>query len=201
MFDNNDFSVDAMDAISVTYSEEDYLSAKNESFLQGKEEGIKETRQQQEEKIGQLLQKALQQADFLVQAENRREVEKMIQASKLTLSIIQKLLPKIAEELSIKDIENVIIETIKEKKDEPRIDIKVNDQNLDLLKTRIEEEIKKNNYTNQVIVSADASIPVTDCKISWADGGAERIFEELIGQIESALNNSISGLQIKKTNN
>lgn len=200
MFDNNDFSAAAMNTVVITYSEEEYLSAKNQSFLQGKEEGIKETRQQQEEKITQLLQKALSSIDALTQAENRREIEKFIEASKLSLLIIKKLLPELAIKYSLVEVENTIIDSIKSRKDEPRINIFVNEQHLEIIRKRVHEDLSQNNLTTQININSDPAISVTDCRVEWAEGNSERVFEDLLKQIETAINNAITGLEIKRDN-
>lgn len=197
MFDANDFTNITSTADIVTYTEEQLLLAKEQSFKAGKVEGVSETKQQQEELIGKLLQQSLTAIENLSKEEDRREVEKSIDAIRLTIKIIDKTLPALADEHSIKDIEATIIESIKARKDEPRIVIKVAPQHLEAIQSRTKQIIEEKDLHGKVIIEAEESISPTDCKIEWGDGGAERLYEELLAKIEQELQKTMIGLKQK----
>ena len=77
MFDTHDFN--RLKPDSATYSEEQMALAKTQSHALGKSDGLKEARQQQEERIAEILQKTLALAGKMIEAEDRREVEKSVQ--------------------------------------------------------------------------------------------------------------------------
>ncbi len=195
MFDANDFTNIKSTADIVTYTEEQLLLAKEQSFKAGKAEGVAETKQQQEELIGKLLQQSLTAIAELSKEEDRREVEKSIDAVRLTTRIIEKTLPSLAEEHTIKDIETTIVESIEARKDEPRILIKVAPQHLEAIKTRTKSIIDEKDLHGKVIIEADERISPTDCKIEWGDGGAERLYESLLEKINKELQRTMAGLK------
>ena len=138
--------------------------------------------------------------NFISQYDRLFNAELISKLTSVSREAIEKLLPELAKEQSIKEIENTIISNIKAKKDEPRINVFVNEQHLDFIRKRVDEELSKSNYSTQININSDTAISITDCRVEWSEGGAERLFEDLLKQMESAINNSISGLEMHKNN-
>lgn len=195
LFDTNDFNQMKSRADANTYTEEQLQMAKNQSFALGKADGVKESKQQQEERIAELLQKALLVAENLANAEDRREVEKCIEAAKLTMRVTRKLLPQFALQYSINEIEHAILQAIEARKDEPRIAVIVPTAHLEALKTGMDALAIQKGYAGKVILLADDSLPPTDCRVEWADGGADRLYEQLFSQIEGKFTSAISTMR------
>ena len=192
LFDTNNF--DNTKPEIVVYSEEQMQLMKNQTLAQGKAEGTKETKQQQEELIGQLLQKALTQAEKLAKNEDRREVEKCTDAVRLTMQVIGKLLPAFSAQYALSEIERVVAQALEARRDEPRIAVIVPTQHLEPLKARLNALITEKAYAGKVILIADDNLAPTDCRVEWADGGAERLYERLFSQIESEFTKAIAGM-------
>lgn len=194
LFDTHDFS-NAKTHAEATYSEEQLVTAKTQSFDQGKTEGLQEARKQQEERIAGLLQKMSELTERLAQAEARREMEKCVGAAKLALQTVHKLMPKFAARYALPEIEQVILQSLEARKDEARIAVTVPTEHLEALKGRMDAAASARGYTGKVILLADDALPPTDCRVEWADGGAERIYERIIAQIENEFTKAISGLE------
>lgn len=193
LFDTHDFGEAKLKAN--VYSEEQLRQAQEQAFALGKAEGIQETRQQQEEHITTILNKALNLSEALSQAENRREAEKLIESITLTMRVLRKLLPKFAAQYSLHEIEQVILQEVSARKDEPRIAVTVPAVHLEALKARIDAVTIEKGYAGKVILLADDMLAQTDCRVEWADGGAERLYERLYAQIETEFTKAISGIQ------
>ena len=192
LFDTNNF--DRSKPEVVVYSEEQLVLAKNQSLAAGKAEGVKETQKQQETKISELIQKTLALAEKMAKNEDRREIEKSVDAVKLTMQVISKLLPGFAQQYSVSEIENVIIQSIEARKDEPRIAVTVPTAHLEALKTRLDTMTSGKDFAGKVILIADDGLAATDCRVEWADGGAERLYERLYSQIENEFTKAIAGM-------
>jgi flagellar assembly protein FliH len=197
LFDNNDFDAAKPPPAPppVTYSEEQLLLAKTQNFAQGKEEGIAETRAAQEQEIQQCLQRLAQMTGQLVMAEDRRELEQMINAAKLALRVARKLMPDLSRRFALPEIERTIIEAIAARRDEPRITISVPPAHLDALRGRMEGITHAGGFAGKVALVADDALAQTDCRIEWADGGAERLFEGLFKQIEDEFEKAVGGMK------
>jgi len=194
MFDTNNFAEDEQKAKATLYSEEQLLLAKDQAFAQGLAEGAQEARKQQEEQITAALQKIAALAESLIQAEAARERDMQAEAVRLALRALRKVLPKFAVDYAIGEIENVILQGIQSRKDEARIAVTVPTAHLEALKGRIDALAQERGYPGKVILLADDGLHSTDCRIEWADGGAERIYEYLLAQIENAFAKAIAGL-------
>lgn len=194
MFDTNDFDLTKSKTNMPLYTEEQLILAKNQAFALGKTEGSKETRQQQEERITELLRKTLAATENLAQSEDRREVEKCIGATQLAIRAIHKLLPQFALRYALPEIEHVIVQAIEARRDEPRIAVTVPTIHLEALKTRMDALALEKSYAGKVILIADDSMPPTDCRVEWADGGAERLYERLFSQIDNEFAKAAAGM-------
>ena len=173
LFDTNNF--DRTKPEVVVYSEEQVAQIKAQTLAAGKSEGVNDTRQKQEELIGQLLQKTLAQAEKLIKNEDRREIEKCTDAVKLAMQVVHKLLPGFAERYAVSEIERVITQSIEARRDEPRIAVIVPTVHLEALTARIDALALDKSYAGKIILIADDALPPTDCRVEWADGGAERL--------------------------
>ncbi len=193
LFDTNNFNEGQGKAREI-YTEEQLLLAKTQSFALGKAEGVKETRQQQEERLAGLLQQVLGLVEKLAAAEDRREVEKCADATKIAMRIAHKLLPQFSLRYALAEIEHVILQTVAARKDEPRIAVTVPTIHMESLKIRMDALALETGYAGRVILLAEDSLPSTDCRVEWADGGVERLYERLFAQIENECAKAIASL-------
>ena len=194
LFDTNNF--DSTKPEVVVYSEEQVAQIKAQTLALGKSEGVQDTRQKQEELISQLLQKTLAQAEKLVKNEDRREIEKCTDAVKLAMQVVHKLLPGFAARYAVSEIERVIVQSIEARRDEPRIAVIVPTMHLESLTARIDALALDKSYAGKIILIADDALPPTDCRVEWADGGAERLYERLLSQIDTEFTKAIAGTQM-----
>lgn len=190
LFDKNDFG--ELKEKPPVYTEEQLVMAKNHSFAAGKAEGLKEARQQQEERIADLLQKTLAAAKKLVDAEDRRETEKCIAAAELAMRVTHRLLPQFSQQHALPEIERVITQAIETRRDEPRLAVTVPTAHLEALKGRVDSLALEKGYGGRVILLADDALGPGDCRVEWADGGAERLYERLFAQVETEFTKAIA---------
>ena len=192
LFDTNNF--DRTKPETVMYTEEQLTLAKNQSLAMGKAEGVKDTQKQQEARISELLQKTLALTEKLAKSEDRREIEKCADAVKLAMQVVHKLLPGFSAQYALPEIERVITQSIEARKDEPRIAVIVPTVHLEALKARVDALTTDKSYAGKVILIADDALPPTDCRVEWADGGAERLYERLLSQIDNEFTKAIAGM-------
>lgn len=197
LFDTHDFDDSKVDDTppAPTFSEEQLELARQQSLAQGKAEGVRETRSAQEEKISALLQAITAQCGLLVAAEEKREMEKCIDAAKMALKITHKLLPQFAQRYALSEIENVIVKSIDARRDEPRIAVTVSTHHLEALRARVDVIAAEKGYSGKLILIADDNLSAADCRVEWADGGAERLYERIYAQIETEFANAIAGMK------
>ena len=195
LFDTKDFDrSEKPEEKAPVFSEAQFLIARTEGHAQGKAERVRETRQQQEEKIAQALEKTLGHIEKLLANEQDRNLRMQAQSLELVRQIIQKLMPALAHEHTLGEVFRTVSASLDERKEEPRIVIAVHDSLFSALKERVDGLSAERGYTGRLIVLADETLSPADCRVEWADGGAERNFEKIYSAIDVEIKKAIETL-------
>lgn len=196
LFDTNDFDKPApAEKPAASYSEEQLVLAKTQAYAQGKQDAAAEARAAQEVQTQKTLEQLLAHLERLIAAEDRREIENMAAATKLAMRVTHKLLPQMAERFSLPEIERVILASLEVRKDEQRIAVMLPVQHMEALKERIDSLALERGFAGKLILIADDNLGPSDCRVEWADGGAERMYERLFAQIEMEFAKAIAVMQ------
>lgn len=203
LFDTIDFDEPEVVDNAPTFSEEQVALAREEGYKQGYAKGHSEGHDVAaraaydavEEKLRVLLDGITLSLGQLTSGEDRREMEKCIDAARIALHIVHKLMPQLAAQHGLPEIERVISSAIDARRDEPRIAITVTTALLEPLRARIDQLARDRGFNGKLIVIADDSMAPSDCRVEWADGGSERIASRLMMQIENEFSRAIAGMQ------
>jgi len=163
-------------------------AARAEGFAEGHAAGLDEGRNEQIARladtvglIGQTMQElAATQHDAL--ATMRRE------AVRLTLAIAARLAPVLVARAPLAELEALIAECLKDVGGEPRVVVRVAMPLVDELSARVEALKRSAAFAGEVIVLGEDDIAPGDCRVEWADGGAERDLGTLVRAIEERVN-------------
>ncbi len=108
-------------------------------------------------------------------------------ATTLTLAIARKVAPELLRRQPLVEIEAMITECLEGLVDEPRVVARVPDALLDELAGRIDDLAARGGYEGRVVLLADPSLNGADCRLEWADGGAERDQAAVWRALETAI--------------
>lgn len=108
-------------------------------------------------------------------------------------AIVRKAVGVAARETALASVEHMITSFMPRLLDEPRIVVRVNDTLLDPLKGAAQPLADGCGYRGSIILLADPDLAPADCRIEWADGGANRNSERLWSEIDSAVESFLSG--------
>jgi flagellar assembly protein FliH len=195
LFDAHDFDREREEAVKPVFTEEQLILAKMQAQAQGKAEGLKEATLRQEEQMSKCLSQISLACEKLIAAEGVRDVEQTIAATKLAMRVAHKLLPQFASRFALEEIERVILQAVETRREEPRIAIVVPTVHLDALRQKVDTLALEKGYAGKIIIIADDTLAATDCRVEWADGGAERLYERLFSQVEAEFAKAIAGMQ------
>lgn len=196
LFDTNNFDkAKVPEGELPVYTESQMALARQQSIDSGREAGLAEARQRQEEHIAATLDKILVAAMQLADKEEERDIQRMSDAVTLTMRITHKLLPQFAQKNALAEIESVILQSLESRKDEPRIAVAVHSTHMEAIKARIDGISREKSYSGKMIIVADDTLAETDCRVEWADGGTERLYARLFAQIETEFTKSIAGMK------
>mgnify|MGYP000486442781 CR=1 FL=1 len=198
LFDLNDFSnekpVNAEEE-EKSFSEEELNSAREESFRLGVHDATQKIRNEHEERSIQTQENLTQQLVTLLEAEQRREIEKSLDTAKLVLSIVKKMMPGLSRKYGEDEIISLVRQSLSDRADEPRIVLSVHESMLETMRGKIDNITQSQAYQGSVVIIADDNLSVTDCRVEWADGGIEKDFDRLYASIDKAFQQVVGRLE------
>lgn len=181
---SNDFAhPEEMRKRAAVHTDDDLAAAKAEAYASGQAAMVAEQRVTEEQQIAELLVTVSEHAEALFDDRTRLKTEIAKDAGALAVSICRKIMPTLAAQNALTEIEGLVARTISEMDEEPRIVIRVADSKLDMLQTRF--ELISTNFAGKLVLLGDDELADTDCAVLWADGGAERNLDRLWNEINA----------------
>jgi flagellar assembly protein FliH len=147
---------------------------RKEGFDAGFEAGKSAGKEEQTVQLNALLAIIDQNMSALMQKLDALAREQEMHARQLVLSVAKKILPDFAARHGLAEIDALLGETIREMAREPRLVVRISEDQFDAVNERVQEIAKQRAYPGKVIVLADPEVVSGDCRVEWADGGIER---------------------------
>ncbi len=185
LFDNDFAHPEEMQKQKAVHTEDELAAAKAEAFEAGRAAMAEEQRVTDEQVLAQLIERMARQTEALLSARHESEDKAVRDAGDLAITICRKILPTLASQNALTEIEGLVIRTITEMHEEPRLVLRVADSKLDELQARFERMTAA--FQGKLVLIGDDDLDATDCEVLWADGGVERDFSRLWSEIEHAL--------------
>ncbi len=176
------------------FTEEDLATARKQGFKEGTAAGRQESEATTESITAIALQTIGKSILDLSVAQSQTRKSNARDATELAKSITRKVLPEISRHGALTEIEAMVCKCLTDHFDEPRIVIRVHDSLLDGLRTCLDTTAANAGFAGKFVLLAEDGLQVTDCRVEWADGGAERDEAHLWQEIEEATQRFISQL-------
>ena len=171
-----------------TFSEADLAVAGERGFSEGREAGRAEALASIENAAAAALAQINQALAALGPVVGDTAERCRQDAIGIARAVTRKLIEPSARSSALTTVEGVIAEVLPRIIDEPRVVIRVSDELLDPLQQRLSAITANCGFPGSLILLAEGDLPRPDCRIEWADGGAdydsERLWKEIDGIIE-----------------
>lgn len=180
----------------LTMTEEQFEAARAQSFAEGRAAGAAEAQASAEAVAAQALariEERMTEACAALDAAKDATKRDAVQAAML---VVRKLAPGFAKNADLAEIEALVSSSLGAVLDEPRVVVRVHDSLLDVLKERIAALSERSGFGGRIVLIADENLGAADCRVEWADGGAERDTEWMWKQIEDVVGRFLSGLSV-----
>lgn len=165
------------------------------AFAQGVEAG----RLQALESIESATQTAIEglSAQIIAQAHSMTvaKADLMRQCADLARVIAERLAGKLIEQAPVDAIADLVEQAFAVAAREPRLVIRVADPLLDAVKHRCEGLAGAHGYAGKLIFLSEPGMQMTEARVEWADGGAERSLANHMTQIDRLVAAFIDGEQ------
>lgn len=171
-----------------TFSEAELEDARNQARGEGVAEGIRIGRSEVLESQGQIHNEILDHLSVrlseLVTEQTARYTQQREVSLQIALTIARRLLPSYIGRHGSDEIMAMVSAILRDLQEEPRLVIRLPEMHLDALTEQIEAEAAKRGFPGQLVFVGDAELGESDCKVEWADGGAERDASRLWSEID-----------------
>jgi flagellar assembly protein FliH len=168
------------------YTTDDLAIAEEAAREQGRLAGIAEARTSIEHTTAVALSRIGGQLQALGRTTEDIHYESASHALKIAVAAVRKVLPDLARRNGLAEIEALVRECLNTFYDEPRVVVRLHDKMLDPLRERIDDIAAGCGFNGKIVLFGDEHLAETDCRVEWADGGAERnltgLYQE-IGQV------------------
>ncbi len=181
LFETDFSNPEASETAARIYSEEDVQAAQAEALQAARAE----LRNLEEKRAADLLAEMSAKLDTLAahRAEDMQSATE--RAVDISIAICQKMLPTLAIQNALAEIEGHIARTLADVHGEPRVVVRVSEENLVKLQSCIDS--LASGFDGEIVLLADDQLPATDCHVMWADGGSERDVQRTWAEIDKAV--------------
>ncbi len=176
-------------------TEHDLSTAREEGFTAGREAGLADAQAAAQEQLAEALSAIAAQIGALAPGFQDTLAACRADAIRIAAAIARKTVAATERHGALASIEQMIASFLPRLLDEPRIVVRVNDALLDTLQERIQPLVESCGYTGGIILLAEPGLALPDCRIEWADGGAEKESGALWRQIDGAIENYLETLK------
>jgi len=185
LFENDFAHPDEARKRAAVHTDEDLATARAQSFAEGRAAMQAEQEVADEQEIFTRLTKLAETVQGLC-AQRGTEIDNAAaQAGELALTICRKILPTLSAQNAMTEIEGLVVRTITEMQDEPRLVVRVADAKVEDLQTRFDR--MAGAFEGSLVLLGDDELAETDCSLLWADGGAERKLDRLWSELNTAV--------------
>lgn len=122
--------------------------------------------------------------------EIRNDVER--RAIELLRGVVARTFPVLAQRTSIDEIETLVTDCLREAFEEPRVVLRVPQRLFDPIRDRLGALAQQTGFAGKFVLLADDALGPADCRLEWADGGAERVTDRLAREIDAVLERALS---------
>ena len=176
-----------------SYSEEDLVAARDEGFAQGEAAARAAAMVSIEQASAKTLAAIGVQLNNASQDIERIRAQILKESLKLVSAAIGKIVPTMARHNALAEIERLIRDCLQAIYDEPRVVVRAHDRVIAALQDRVNSLASSSGFHGKIMLFPDEQLNETDCRVEWADGGAERNLDDMWSQIDNALQRMMDG--------
>lgn len=166
-----------------TFTEDELAAAQEIARAEGLAEGLEQARKEFDGTADAALGEIARHLTDTQHAADKLRSESL----SLALTVARKLAPALMAREPMAEIEAFVGECLADVIDEPRVVVRVTEDLLANMVERIDELTAVNGFNGKIVVIAEESLTGSDCRIEWADGGADRFREQVDSDIDAAV--------------
>lgn len=188
--DDDEYQAEAPPA--PTFTEEDLQVVREAAYDEGMRNGQAEAMATTEHQMSEAMTRIAAAMASLGQAQEEAADANQRVAARVAMAVLKKVLPAACEQHAFEEVVRTVQECFAHVLDEPRIIVRVDQDLVDPVRDKLESVAGLHGFEGRVVVQADPRLGRGDCRVEWADGGAERDQARLLADIEAAVERSLA---------
>lgn len=177
-----------------TFCAEELAAARAEGFAEGHQAGLAEANSSLEQAAAQALSEIAAQLGALGPSCQAGLDRSRHDAIEIARAVTRRTVEQSARDMALETVEVVLGEMLPRVIEEPRVVIRVHNELLDPLQTRLYSVTEKCGFPGAVILLAEPDLQLPDCRIEWADGGAEYNSDAVLSEIDGMIERYRAGI-------
>lgn len=173
------------------YTEEEMDIARDEAFVAGHKQAMMEAAAQVEHEVAQALTACANALLTVPPMVEKAGVELHDLAAHVAVEVCQTLLPHTAADYAAREITALVHSLMPNLCSQPRLIIRVHHAMVDRLRGPLAEIAERAGFEGKLSVLDDPQMKMTDARVEWPDGGAERNTSRLWADIDQILQRNI----------
>jgi flagellar assembly protein FliH len=161
---------------------------------EGHAAGLAEAKSQREQRVGDALSAIGRHVAALLAAKDATRRDSERNTIELTRAIAGRLFPALVRKGALAEIEAIVLQSMHDALTEPRLVVRVPDAIFATAQPMLAALAAGNGYPGKLIILADEGLGEADCRVEWADGGAERDTARSWREIEAAIDRALTAL-------
>jgi flagellar assembly protein FliH len=174
------------------YTEEDKAQFCAEAQQIGFSNGQQEALQSIEASSTEILNGLAGQLQNITQTHGETLDNIRCEAASLAFTIAKKLAPALISRQPEAEVLKMVENCLADLHDEPRIVVRASEPVCDIVTEQVNKLIAASGFQGNIIVLPDDTKQGSDCRVEWADGGAERSISDTNEQVETVIQRFIS---------
>jgi flagellar assembly protein FliH len=174
------------------YGEAEIAAAREAGRLDGMAQGRAAAEASLAAHVAAAIEKAGAALAEMIADRERIHAELAAESVRTAIAVLERAMPELARRHAMIEIEGLIRTCLAELYDEPRVVIRAADAVIDALQPDIDRVAAACGFSGKVALLGDPAMTATDCRVEWADGGAERSFEATWRAIEAAIERNVA---------
>ena len=169
-----------------TFSAEEIEAARQAGYAEGDAAGRQDAVNGIEKQLLNGLGRLVEQINAVAEDQARFQDLLTSRSVELALKAIRKMFPALAERDGLVEIEAVLADCLREARSEPKIVIRIAEDRKAPLQERVDALSAAAGHDGVVLVMGDDTLGPADCRVEWAEGGAERVVQHMWQEFEAA---------------
>jgi flagellar assembly protein FliH len=181
------------------FGREELVAAEAVARAAGHAAGVAEAVTAHEHRVAAALGSLADSVTTLLTDRSAAQRDAEFAAIELTRTIVGKLFPALARKTGLAEIAALVTQCMREAVDEPRLVLRVPDALFESAQQHIAPLAASSGYPGTLVILGDEALTGSDCRVEWADGGAERDTARTRREIETAVSLACARIENAET--